>query len=433
VPARTPALPPGLRAFRHRNFRLFYVGQGLSQIGTWLQLIATSWLVYRLSGSTFMLGLAAFALQVPFLVLAPIAGVYVDRFDRRRVLVATNSVAALQASVMFALVALGRVEAWHLVAGNLVLGIVNAWDAPARQSILVELIGGKADLPNAIALNSTMMNAARFVGPLVGGALIAALGERWGFGINALSYAIVLGALARIRIDAPTRQPAEAGLVRQLAAGARYAYGFLPTRCALLLLTSMSLTVHSYAALMPWFAREVFHGDSSVLGMLLAAGALGAVSGLVYLALRPDIRGLLRLAGLMAAVGGGALFAFSFSTRLWLALPALYFVGMGSLLVAASINTVLQSIVPDELRGRVASIYVVSFLGVSPLGALAAGWVSERIGPPHTLAACGLLAIAASITYALQYPRIRREMRAAYDRLGLVSDPGSSGRSSPNP
>jgi MFS family permease len=427
------ALPAGLRAFRHRNFRLFYAGQGLSQIGTWLQLIATSWLVYRLSDSTFMLGLAAFALQVPFLVLAPFAGVYVDRLDRRKVLVATNSVAAIQATVMFSLVALGRVEAWHLVAGNLVLGIVNAWDAPARQSILIELVGGKADLPNAIALNSTMMNGARFVGPLVGGALIAALGERWGFGINALSYFLVLAALSRIRLAARPLQPPEGGLLRQLTAGARYAYGFLPTRCALLLLTATSLTVHSYGALMPWFASEVFGGDSSVLGALLAAGALGAVSGLVYLALRPDIRGLLRLAGLMAAVGGGALVAFSFTTSLWAALPALYFVGMGSLLVAASTNTVLQSIVPDELRGRVAALYVVSFLGVSPIGALAAGWASERIGPPLTLAACGLLALLAAAAYASQYPKIRREIRAAYERLGLFSAPGSSSRSTRRP
>ncbi len=417
-------LPTALRALQHRNFRLFYVGQGVSQIGTWLQLIATSWLVYRLSDSTFMLGLAAFALQIPFLFLAPIAGVYVDRLDRRRVLLTTNTVAALQATVMFALVALGHVEAWHLVAGNLVLGIVNACDAPARQSILIELVGGKSDLPNAIALNSGMMNSARFIGPLLGGALIASLGERWGFGVNALSYLFVLTALAKIRSSAPPRRPSERGLLRQLTAGARYAYGFLPTRCALLLLTAMSLTVHSYAALMPWFAREVFHGDSSMLGMLLAAGALGAVSGLVYLALRPDIRGLLRLAGLMAAVGGGGLFAFSFSTTLWAALPALYFVGMGSLLVAASANTVLQSIVPDELRGRVAALYVVSFLGVSPLGALATGWVSERFGPPHTLAASGLLAVAAAMAYAQQYPKIRREMRAAYEKLGLFTASG---------
>ena len=419
------SLPQGLRAFRHRDYRLFYVGQGVSQVGTWLQAIATSWLVYKLSGSAFMLGLAAFCLQIPFLVLAPFAGVFVDRLDRRRVLIATNSVAALQAAAMFAVVVLGVVEPWHLVAGNLVLGIVSAWDAPARQSILVELVSGRADLPSAIALNSTMMNAARFVGPLVGGALIAAFGESWGFGLNALSYAVVLAALASMRVAPQKRAPAEAGLLRQLAAGTRYAYGFLPTRCALLLLAANSLFVHSYVALMPWFAREVFQGDSSTLGSLVGASGLGAVAGLLYLAMRPDVRGLLRLVGLMAAVAGSALVLFSLAGRLWIALPALFFVGMASMLVAASTNTVLQTIVPDELRGRGASLYVVSFLGVAPLGALLSGWVAEHAGPPATLAGCGLLALCAAALYASQYGRIRREMRATYERLGLFTASGT--------
>ncbi|MBV8033119.1 MAG: MFS transporter [Betaproteobacteria bacterium] len=414
-------LPAGLRALRHRNFRLFYLGQGTSQIGFWLQQIATGWLIYKLSGSAFLLGLAAFALQIPFLVLAPLAGVYLDRLDRRRVLVTTNCVAFLQASAMFALVAAGEVQPWHLVAANLVLGVVSACDAPARQSILVELVGGKADLPNAIALNSTMMNAARFVGPLVGGGLIAALGERWSYGINALTYLWMLGMLSRMQLPPRPRLPAGAGLVHELAAGARYAYGFLPTRSALLLLAATSLTVQSYAAQMPWFAREAFHGDSRTLGMLVGAGGLGAVSGMVYLANRPDIRGLLRLAGTMSATGGCALIAFSFSTSLWLALPALYFVGMGAMLTAASINTVLQSIVPDELRGRVASFYVMSFLGIAPLGALASGVVAERIGPPHTMAACGVLALAAAATYFSQFGKIRRDIRAAYERLGILA------------
>jgi MFS family permease len=322
---------------------------------------------------------------------------------------------------MFAVVVLGVVQPWHLVLGNLVLGIVSACDAPARQSILVELVEGKADLPNAIALNSAMMNAARFIGPLLGGALIAALGEPWGFGLNVLTFTVMLTALSKMRVATQLRAPSGEGLVRELAAGARYAYGFLPSRCALMLLAATSLTVHSYAALMPWFAREVFHGDSSTLGALLGAAGLGAVSGMVYLAMRPDIRGLLRLVGMMAALGGAALTAFSFTTALWVALPALYLVGMGSMLVAASTNTVLQSIVPDELRGRVASLYVMAFLGMAPLGALAAGSIAERIGPPATLAGCGILALGAAAIYASRYPDIRREIRAAYQRLGMFS------------
>ena len=413
-------LPAGLRALRHRDFRLFFIGQGVSQMGTWLQMIATSWLVYRLSDSTFLLGLSAFAMQISFLVMAPLAGVFVDRLDRRRVLIVTNSIAVLQATTMFILVALGHVAPWHLIAGNLVLGIVSACDAPARQSILIQLVGGKADLPNAIALNSIMMNGARFIGPMIGGALIAAFGERWGFGINALSYFVMIGALARM---APSPQPrvrdADSGLWRELAAGARYAYGFLPTRCALLLLTATSLSVNSYAALMPWFARETFNGDSGVLGLLLGAAGLGAVSGMVYLASRPGIRGLFRVIGRTAALAGAAVVVFSFSTKLWFALPALYFAGMGLMLTAASTNTVLQSIVPDELRGRIASLYVMSFLGVSPIGALAAGWAAEHIGPPATLAICGAIALTAAAVYASRLPAIRKEIRPVYQRLGV--------------
>jgi MFS family permease len=411
-------LPHGLRALRHRDFRLFFAGQGVSQIGTWLQLIATSWLVYRLSDSAFMLGLAAFAMQIPFLVLAPIAGVLVDRLDRRRVLLVTNCIASVQAVLMFTVVALGVVEPWHLIAGNLVLGIVNACDAPARQSILIQLVGGRQDLANAIALNSIMMNLARFVGPMVGGVLIAALGERWGFAANALSYMGMLWALSRIQSRPSGFLPLERGLLRQLAAGARYAYGFLPARSALLLLTAVSVTVGSYVALMPWFAREAFHGDSGTLGLLISAAGLGALSGMFYLALRSGVRGLFGLIGWTSTTAGAALLVFSFATTLWLALPALYCVGLGMMLTAASTNTVLQTIVPDELRGRVASLYVMSFIGMSPLGALAAGWVAERVGPPATLAACGMAALAASGVYASRLRAIRREIRPVYERLG---------------
>jgi MFS family permease len=411
-------LPHGLRALAHRDFRLFFAGQGVSQIGTWLQLIATSWLVYRLSGSAFLLGLAAFAMQIPFLVLAPLAGVFVDRLDRRRVLLATNSVAAAQALAMFSVVALGVVEPWHLVAGNLVLGGVNACDSPARQALLIQLVRGRADLASAIALNSIMMNLARFVGPMLGGALIAALDERWGFAANAASYLAMLLALSRIPSGAGAFRPDERGLLRELAAGARYAFGFLPARSALLLLAATSVTAGSYAALMPWFAREAFDGDSRTLGWLISCAGLGAMTGMFYLAMRPGIRGLFRLIAWTAATAGAALCVFSLSSSLWLALPALYAVGLGLMLTAASTNTLLQSIVPDELRGRVASLYIMSFIGMSPLGALAAGWAAERAGPPLTLAVCGVLAIAAAALYRTQLAAIRRAIRPVYEKLG---------------
>lgn len=411
-------LPRGLQALRHRDFRWFFAGQGVSQVGSWLQMIATSWLVYQLSGSALLLGLAAFAQQIPFLVLAPVAGVFVDRFDRRRLLIATNFIAALQAAAMFTVVALGVVQPWHLIAGNLVLGLVNAWDAPARQSILIQLVGGRTDLASAIALNSVMMNLARFLGPTLGGVLIAAFGEHWGFGVNAASYLAMLAALSRIPSRPSATASKRSGVLRQLAEGARYAYGFLPARCALLLLTAASLTVGSYVTLMPWFAREAFHGDSRTLGLLISAAGMGAVTGMVYLALRSGIRGLFGLIGWTVMVAGAALCLFSFSRSLWLALPALYFVGLGLMLTAASTNTVLQSIVPDELRGRVASLYVMSFIGMAPLGALAAGAVAERVGPPPTLAFCGLLGMAAALLYRTQLEAIRREIRPVYEKLG---------------
>lgn len=418
----------GLRALSHRNFRLFFAGQGISQIGTWLQLIATSWLIYRLTGSTFLLGLSAFAIQIPFLVLAPVAGVWVDRLDRRKVLATTNSIAFVQSLAMLALVASGRIEPWHLITGNLVLGIVSACDAPARQTLLVTLVGGRADLPNAIALNSTMMNGARFIGPLVGGVVISTFGEVAGFALNSVSYLAMLAALRAMRLAPSHRAPRNESWARQMAAGMRYAYGFLPTRSALLLLSGVSLFVQPYQSLMPYFAKQVFHGDSRTLGLLIGAAGLGAASGMVYLAMRKDIRGLLGLLAWTSAGAGASLGAFAFTTSLWVALPLITLTGLGTMLTAAATNTVLQSIVPDELRGRVASLYVVAFLGIGPLGALAAGWIAEHIGPPATLAAGSACALAAAGIYALMLPSIRREIRPVYQALGILPRPPADDR-----
>jgi MFS family permease len=417
------ALPQSLRAFRHRNYRLYFFGQGTSQIGTWIQLIATSWLIYRLSGSAFLLGLAAFALQIPFLVLAPFGGVIVDRLVKRKVLYATQGTALAQSLVMFALVASGRIEPWHLVLGNLVLGVVNAFDSPARQSFLVELVGGREDLPNAIALSSALMNGARFVGPMIGGAVIASAGVAWGFGLNSVSYLAVLGALAAMRTAPRAPEPGAGGWAGELLAGFRYAYGFLPTRSALLLLAAVSFFVQPYQSLMPWFAKEAFHGNSATLGMLIGAGGFGAVSGMIYLATRSSIRGLLRRLPVSAALAGLALTAFSFTHALWLALPLVFLTGMGIMLTAASTNTVLQTIVEDRLRARVAALYIMAFLGMSPLGALLAGTLSRYAGPPLTLAIGGLCAAGAAATYASKLPAIRDEIRPLYQRLGIVPPP----------
>jgi MFS family permease len=416
-------LPHGLRAFRHRSFRVFFLGQGVSQFGTWLQLIATSWLIYRLTGSTFYLGLASFALQVPFLVLAPFAGVWVDRLPKRTVLRVTNSIAAAQSLAMLALVATGAIQPWHLIAGNLVLGVVNAFDSPSRQSFLIELVEGRADLPNAIAFQSMLMNGARFLGPMIGGAVIALFGEVWGFALNSASYLAILAALAWIRVRGHAPEGPPERWLAGLAAGFRWAYGFAPSRSMLLLLAAVSIGVQPVQALAPYFARDVFGGDSQTLGWLIGAGGLGAVSGMLYLALRPSVRGLLAVIGAAGAAGGAAVIAFTWSAQLWVALPLVYLSGMGMMLTAGSINTVLQTIVEDRLRARIAAIYIMSFLGVSPLGALGAGWAAQYVGPPAALALGGALALCASLAYLARLPAMRREMRPVYVRLGIVDGP----------
>ena len=413
-------LPHELRAFRHRSFRLFFLGQGVSQFGTWLQLIATSWLIYRLTGSAFYLGLASFALQIPFLVLAPMAGVWVDRLPKRTVLRTTNSIALAQSLAMLALVATGQIQPWQLIAGNLVLGVVNAFDSPARQSFLIELVEGRADLPNAIAFQSMLMNGARFVGPMIGGAVIALGGEVWGFALNSASYLAILAALAVLRVQPRAPQAEGKQWLAGLTEGFRWAYGFLPSRRALLLLAAVSVGVQPLQALAPFFARDVFGGDSQTLGWLIGAGGFGAVSGMLYLALRPSVRGLLSVIGWAAAAAGAAVIGFTWCTQLWPALLLVYASGMGIMLTAGSINTILQTIVEDRLRARIAAIYIMSFLGVSPLGALAAGWAAQYVGPPAALALGGALALCAALAYLAGLPAMRREMRPVYVRLGIV-------------
>lgn len=412
-------LPNSLRALQHRNFRLFIVGQGTSQIGNWVQLIATSWLVYRLSESTLMLGLSAFCLQIPMLVITPFAGVLIDRLDVRRLLFATNSLAMLQSLVMLALMVSGQIEAWHVIAGNLVLGLGNAFDAPARQALISKLLPNRQELTNAIALNSTVMNGARFIGPMLGGLVTASFGEVWSFAVNCVMRLAVLFALNATQMAQHMALKSQAGILKQLMAGLEYAYGFFPSRCALVLLAFSSFCLQSYASLMPWFASERFQGDSRTLGLLYSAAGLGAVCGMLYLASRNTIRGLFKIIGWSAGVASVTLVAFSFAPTLWLALPMLFVSALSMMLTAASTNTVLQSIVPDELRGRVAALYVMSFLGMSPVGSLASGWLASFIGSPYALALLGMLALMASLVYAHFFQRIRQDILPLYEAMEI--------------
>jgi len=412
-------LPNSLRALQHRNFRLFIVGQGTSQIGNWVQLIATSWLVYQLSGSTLMLGLAAFSLQIPMLVITPFAGVLLDRLDVRRVLFVTNTLAMLQSLVMLALMVSGHIEAWHVVLGNAVLGLGNAFDAPARQALISKLLPDRQELTNAIALNSTVMNGARFIGPMLGGLVTANFGEVWSFAVNCVMRLAVLFALRATIIATHVARHGPSSILKQLMMGIEYAYGFFPSRCALLLLAVSSFCLHSYGSLMPWFASQRFQGDSRTLGLLYSSAGLGAVCGMIYLASRSNIRGLFKVIGWSAGVAGLTLVAFSFSESLWLALPMLFVSSLSMMLTAASTNTVLQSIVPDELRGRVAALYVMSFLGMSPVGSLFSGWLADHIGSQNALAIFGATGLSAALVYAYHFKQIRAEILPLYAALDI--------------
>jgi MFS family permease len=305
------------------------------------------------------------------------------------------------------------------VLGNAVLGLGNAFDAPARQALISKLLPDRQELTNAIALNSTVMNGARFIGPMLGGLVTATFGEVWSFAVNCVMRFAVLSALRATSIAAHVARQGPSSILKQLMVGVEYAYGFFPSRCALLLLAVSSFCLHSYGSLMPWFASERFHGDSRTLGLLYSSAGMGAVCGMIYLASRSNIRGLFKVIGWSAGAAGLSLVAFSFSENLWLALPMLFVSSLSMMLMAASTNTVLQSIVPDELRGRVAALYVMSFLGMSPVGSLCSGWLADHIGSPHAVAFFGAAGFSAALVYAYHFKQIRAEILPLYEALDI--------------
>ena len=409
------------RALKHRNFRLFFIGQGLSNIGTWLQQVAMGWLTYRLTGSAWLLGVVAFAANAGILVFGTWAGVLADRVRRRRALYLTQSLMLLQAVVLATLTALGHIEVWQLIALALSLGIVSAFDIPVRQSLYVHLIEDRADLPNAIALNSFLVNAARVVGPALAGLLLAVVSEAVCFALNALSFAAVIIAVARMRFP---REPGHAtrvdGWWDSWLEGFRYATRYPPARALLLLVAVLAWTIAPYSSLMPIYAKDVYGGGPHTLGFLLSAAGGGALISTAYLANRENVRGLVRVIGLAAATCGAALACFAYLRVLPLALGLLVVVGAALILAAASANTILQTIVEDRLRGRLAGFYTLAFLGVAPIGNLAAGALAAQFGAPLTFALNGALAVLAALWFWRQRPTIRKALRPEYERLGIV-------------
>ena len=400
-----------LRALAHRNYRLFFAGQLFSLIGTWMQNVAQSWLIYRLTDSALLLGLVSFATQIPVFLIAPIGGAVADRYDRHRIIISTQLVSMVLALSLATLTLSGRIEVWHIFLFASLLGIINGFDIPARQSFVVEMVG-KEDLLNAIALNSSMFNAARIVGPAVAGVLVATVGEGYCFLLNGLSYIAVLSGLLMMRREtAPPREPDRMSPLRRIIEGFRFVAGTGPIRALLLLLAISSFTGLPYAVLMPIFADRILGAGARGLGILMSAAAVGAVTGSLFLARRENIRGLGRWVAAACAGFGVTLLLFSLSRSFWLSVVILVPVGFCVMIQMASSNTLIQAMVPDELRGRVMSVYAMVFMGGAPIGSVLAGWLAARIGAPPTIAIGAGVCLVAAGVFALRLPVHRIEAR----------------------
>jgi MFS family permease len=399
-----------LRALRYRNFRLFFAGQLISLIGTWMQNVAQSWLVYRLTGSSALLGMVGFAGQVPVFLFSPLGGLIADRHSRQRTVIATQTSAMVLAFIFAALTLTGSIQVWQIFVLAALLGIVNAFDIPARQSFLAEMVG-RDDLINAIALNSSMFNGARIIGPAIAGILVAAIGEGWCFFANAVSYIAVIIGLILMTIPPAARRVHEGSAASHIIEGFRFVAHTGPIRALLLLLGLVSITGMPYAVLMPIFADKIFHAGARGLGILMGFSGLGALMGALTLATRREVRGLGRWVAISCGVFGASLIVFAYSRSFWLAAAGLVPVGFAMMTQMGASNTLIQTMAPDRLRGRVMSIYSMMFMGMAPIGALLSGVIAERVGAPFTVAAGGVIAIAGSIAFGLRWPELRAEAR----------------------
>ncbi len=397
------------RALQYRNYRLFFMGQIISLVGTWMQSVAQSWLVYRLTGSSFLLGLVGFCGQFPVFLMAPVGGMLADRRSRHRIVIATQTSSMILALILGALTLLGHIRVWEIMLLATLLGIVNAFDIPARQAFVVEMVNPQ-DLINAIALNSSTVNAARMVGPAVAGITVAAVGEGWCFIANGASYIAVIVGLLLMHI-APRPRNLEHSGVKSVVEGFRYVARTGPIRALLVLLGVVSLTGMPYAVLMPIFAGRILHSGARGLGMLMAAAGVGALSGTLLLAAKRGVRGLGRWITYAASGFGVALICFSLSKSFWLSLALLLPAGFAMMIEMASSNTLIQTMVPDELRGRVMAVYSMMFMGMAPFGALTAGAIAQHLGAPPAVAIGGVICLGGGIVFGWAWRSLRPEAR----------------------
>jgi MFS family permease len=405
-------LPRALRALGHRNYRLFFSGQLISLIGTWMQSVGEMWLVYRLTHSSLLLGTAGFFSQIPVFILAPFGGMLADTRDRRKILVATQTSAMILAGILAALTLTGVVRVWHVFTLAALLGIVNAVDIPTRQAFVADLVA-RDDLMNAIALNSSMFNGARVVGPAVAGILVASIGEGWCFFANSVSYIAVITGLMMMTFagQRQRKQQMEISAFEHIAEGFRFVFAAPAIRALMMLLGAVSLFGISYAVLMPIFADQIFHAGAHGLGILMGFSGGGALIGAITLAFKKRVKGLGTWVTVSAAMFGVGLMAFSFSRHFWLSCALIVCAGFAMMVQMSSSNTLIQSMVPDRLRGRVMAVYSMMFMGMAPLGSLLAGSVAERIGAPHTVALGAGLCVVAAGVFGYFLPQIRPHAR----------------------
>lgn len=413
-----PRVPGMLRSLRHRNFQLFFSGQLISLIGTWMQIIAQSWLVYRLTGSSLLLGVVGFAGQFPVFLFAPVGGLAADRWNRHRVVIGTQVSSMILAFILAALTLLHVVRVWEIVVLASLLGVVNAFDIPARQSFLIEMVG-REDLMNAIALNSSMFNGARVIGPAIAGLLVAWIGEGWCFFANAVSYIAVIAGLLLMKIEYVRQVAKQSSPYEHIAEGFRYISSTKPILALMLLIGLVSLVAVPYSVLMPIFADRILHGGARGLGILMGSTGIGALLGALTLATRRGVRGLGRWVGFSAMSFGASLILFSFSKWFLVSAILLVPVGYSVMLQMSSSNTLIQAMVPDDLRGRAMAGYTMMFMGMAPMGSLLAGALADRIGAPWTIALGGIGAVIGSIIFLRKLPELRFEARQLIVAQGI--------------
>jgi MFS family permease len=418
--------PTGLknifRSLKYRNYRLFFGGQSISLIGTWIQQIAMTWLVYRLTGSTFLLGLVGFVGQIPTFLLAPFAGVLIDRWNRYHILIVTQTLAMIQALILAFLFFIGTIEVWHIIFLSVLLGCINAFDIPARQSFIVEMVEKKEDLGNAIALNSSMFNGARLLGPSIAGVLIASTGEGICFLLNGLSYLFVIVSLILMKVKSKKREIQNPDVLKEIKEGFSYTFGFAPIKSIILLIGLINLIGMPYIVLMPVFAKEIFHGSPYTLGFLMGASGVGALMGALYLASRRNVLGLEKIISLSAGIFGFGLITFSLSRLFLLSLVLMIITGLGMIMQMSSSNTILQTIVDDDKRGRVMSFFTMALTGMASFGSLLAGGLASFLGAPNTLMIGGILCVLGALIFASKLTELKKLVHPIYVRLGIISE-----------